>query len=73
MTSHAIERVKTAPLSFYDAMRVYVTGRLFIEVLQGNEDRLLSGIISDPSHVPVDSTPPPPAPHTLRDFQKNLM
>jgi len=65
MTSHAIERVKTAPLSFYDAMRLYVTGRLFIEVVQGNEDRLPSGIISDPPHVPIDSTPPPPALHTL--------
>ncbi|KAI5199484.1 hypothetical protein AUEXF2481DRAFT_142262 [Aureobasidium subglaciale EXF-2481] len=73
MTSHANERVKTAPLSFYDAMRVYMTGRQFIEVLQGNEDRLLSGIIPDPPHVPVDSAPPPPAPHTPRDFQKNLM
>jgi hypothetical protein len=72
MTSHANERVKTAPLSFYDAMRVYMTGRQFIEVLQGNEDRLLSGIIPDPPHVPLDSAPPPPAPHTPRDFQKNL-
>lgn len=73
MTTHANERVKTAPLSFYDAMRVYMTGRQFIEVLQGNEDRLLSGIIPDPPHVPVDSAPPPPAPHTPRDFQKNLI
>jgi hypothetical protein len=72
MTAHANERVKTAPLSFYDAMRVYMTGRQFIEVLQGNEDRLLSGIIPDPPLVPVDSAPPPPAPHTRRDFQKNL-
>ncbi|KAH0264633.1 hypothetical protein KCU91_g11944, partial [Aureobasidium melanogenum] len=72
MTSHANERVKTAPLSFYDAMRVYMTGRQFIEVLQGNEDRLLSGIIPDPPFVPVDSAPPPPAPQTPKDFQKNL-
>jgi hypothetical protein len=49
-----------------------MTGRQFIEVLQGNEDRLLSGIIPDPPHVPLDSAPPPPAPHTPRDFQKNL-
>lgn len=73
MTSHANERVKTAPLSFFDAMRVYMTGRQFLEVLQGNEDRLLSGIIPDPPHVPVDSAPPPTAPHTPRDFQKNLV
>jgi hypothetical protein len=73
MTTHANERVKTAPLSFYDAMRVYMTGRQFIEVLQGNEDRLLSGIIPEPPHVPIDSCPPPQAPHTPRDFQKNLM
>lgn len=50
----------TAPLTFYDAMRVYMTGRQFIDVLSHSIDMLLSGAV--PSHPEVKpSAPPPPA------------
>ena len=36
----------TAPLTFYDAMRVYMTGRQFLDVLQHNTEMLLKGFVS---------------------------
>lgn len=68
---HVDNRVHTAPISFYDAMRVYMTGRQFIDVLQGNLDRLLSGITPELPHVPVDSAPPPAMPNTPKDAYTN--
>ncbi|KAI5369607.1 hypothetical protein Slin15195_G004820 [Septoria linicola] len=49
----------TSPLTFYDAMRVYMTGRQFLDVLQHNTDGLLAGHI--PAHPEVKpSTAAPP-------------
>ncbi|KAK8196756.1 hypothetical protein M8818_006923 [Zalaria obscura] len=59
------DRKYLAPLTFYDAMRVYMTGRQFIDVLWLNQDRLLSGVVPEPPHVPVDSEPPPRLPQPL--------
>lgn len=39
------------PLTFYDAMRAYMTGRQFVDVLSRNMDTLLS------PHLPVSPTP----------------
>ena len=52
----------TAPLTFYDAMRVYMTGRQFLDVLSTSADMLLSG--GNPPHPEVKPTtaPPPPMP-----------
>ncbi|KAK5716418.1 hypothetical protein LTR17_016391 [Elasticomyces elasticus] len=52
----------TAPMTFYDAMRVYMTGRQFLDVLQHSTDSLLNGFV--PNHPPVrpTSAPPPPMP-----------
>lgn len=72
MTTHVENRVHAAPISFYDAMRAYMTGRQFIEVLWHNQDRLLSGLIPELPHVPVDSAPPPAVPNTPKDVQANI-
>ncbi|TKA72063.1 hypothetical protein B0A55_06658 [Friedmanniomyces simplex] len=52
----------TAPMTFYDAMRVYMTGRQFLDVVRHNTESLLSGFV--PNHPPVrpSSAPPPPMP-----------
>jgi hypothetical protein len=52
----------TAPLTFYDAMRVYMTGRQFLEVLRLNTDMLLSGMIPPHPEVKPTTAPPPPMP-----------
>lgn len=52
----------TAPLTFYDAMRVYMTGRQFLDVLQQNLDGLLSGHIPPHPEVKPTAAPPPPMP-----------
>lgn len=52
----------TAPLTFYDAMRVYMTGRQFLDVLQHNLDGLLHGHIPPHPEVKPTSAPPPPMP-----------
>ena len=72
MKIHVDNRAHAAPISFYDAMRAYMTGRQFIEVLWHNQDRLLSGTIPEPPHVPLDSTPPPVMPPTSKDMQINI-
>ncbi|PPJ53388.1 hypothetical protein CBER1_01006 [Cercospora berteroae] len=49
----------TSPLTFYDAMRVYMTGRQFLDVLQHNIEGLLPGHV--PAHPEVKpSTAAPP-------------
>lgn len=73
MGQHVANRVHTAPISFYDAMRAYMTGRQFVEVLRHNQERLLSGVIPELPHVPVDSAPPPQIPNTPRDIQTNIV
>lgn len=52
----------SAPTTFYDAMRVYMTGRQFLDVLQQNTEGLLNGII--PTHPKVEKgrRPAPPLP-----------
>ncbi|KAK4977342.1 hypothetical protein LTR66_010775 [Elasticomyces elasticus] len=52
----------TAPVTFYDAMRVYMTGRQFLDVLWNNKERLLYGQASEPPQVHLDSPPPPSLP-----------
>jgi len=53
---------RASPVTFYDAMRVYMTGRQFLDVLNTSQERLLSGLIPDPPCVPADSLPSPPMP-----------
>lgn len=52
----------TAPLTFYDAMRVYMTGRQFLDVLQHNLDGLLNGTLPPHPEVKPTAAPPPPMP-----------
>ncbi|KAF2722612.1 hypothetical protein K431DRAFT_221842 [Polychaeton citri CBS 116435] len=53
----------SAPLTFYDAMRVYMTGRQFVDVLNTNLDMLLNGRLAAPpaskSGSPSAPIPPP--------------
>ena len=58
-----------APLTFYDAMRVYMTGRQFLDVLQHNTNMLLNGTVPPHPEVKPTAAPPPPMPvraHTAR-------
>ena len=52
----------TAPTTFYDAMRVYMTGRQFLDVLQQNLDGLLNGITPPRPEVRPSAAPPPSLP-----------
>ena len=52
----------TAPLTFYDAMRVYMTGRQFLDVLQHNTDMLLNGFVPPHPEVKPSAAVPPPLP-----------
>lgn len=52
----------TAPVTFYDAMRVYMTGRQFIDVLSHSIDLLLSGAVPPHPEVKPSSAPPPAVP-----------
>ena len=52
----------SAPLTFYDAMRVYMTGRQFLDVLQRNTELLLNGFIPPHPDVKPSAAPPPPMP-----------
>lgn len=52
----------TAPTTFYDAMRVYMTGRQFLDVLQQNTEGLLNGVIPPRPEVKALNRPPPPLP-----------
>ena len=52
----------TVPLTFYDAMRVYMTGRQFLDVLQHNTEMLLNGLIPPHPEVKPTTAPPPPMP-----------
>jgi hypothetical protein len=53
---------QAAPTTFYDAMRVYMTGRQFLDVLQSNTEGLLSGVIPPRPEVKSHGRPPPPLP-----------
>nr|OQO19552.1 hypothetical protein B0A51_13112 [Rachicladosporium sp. CCFEE 5018] len=55
----------TAPLSFYDAMRVYMTGRQFLDVLQQNLETLINGIVPARPEVRPSSAPPPAIPQVM--------
>jgi len=72
---------KSTPLTFYDALRVYITGRHFVDVLTKNFDRLLRPGVPTPSSFSSQSldaevdplTPsalsqPPPIPAPLSAF-----
>lgn len=52
----------SAPLSFYDAMRVYMTGRQFLDVLQHSTEPLLNGNIPPHPEVKPTAAPPPAMP-----------
>ena len=52
----------TAPLTFYDAMRVYMTGRQFLDVLQHSSDMLLNALIPPNPEVKPTAAAPPPVP-----------
>ncbi len=62
MTDLISDPAYTAPLTFYDAMRVYMTGRQFLDVLLHNTDMLLSGTIPPHPEVKPTTAPPPPVP-----------
>lgn len=60
---HVIEDPEyTAPLTFYDAMRVYTTGSRFLRVLHNATDALLSGSPSPHPEVRPSTAPPPQMP-----------
>lgn len=52
-----------APTTFYDAMRVYMTGRQFLDVLQHNLEGLLNGVVPPRPEVRPSAAPPPSLPH----------
>lgn len=49
------------PVSFYDAMRVYMTGRQFLDLLNHNMNHVLSGAHAEPPTISASGAPPPPA------------
>jgi hypothetical protein len=51
-----------SPLTFYDAMRVYMTGRQFLDLLQCNTEELLQGHVCPLPAVNKGTPPPPPVP-----------
>lgn len=51
-----------APTTFYDAMRVYMTGRQFLDVLQQNMEGLLNGVNPPRPEVKANTKPPPALP-----------
>ncbi|EMD00960.1 hypothetical protein BAUCODRAFT_190769 [Baudoinia panamericana UAMH 10762] len=63
----------TAPLTFYDAMRVYMTGRQFLDVLQNHTDVLLNGQVPPHPEVRPATAPPPPMPVVPLPPGDNLM
>nr|POE71409.1 positive regulator of purine utilization [Quercus suber] len=52
----------TPPLTFYDAMRVYMTGRQFLDVLIHSSEDLLAGGIPPHPEVSPSAAPPPSMP-----------
>ena len=47
----------TSPMTFYDAMRLYMTGRRFLDALQHSPEMLLSGLMPPPPGTPaLDAT-----------------
>ena len=71
MTRLISGRAHLAPVSFYDAMRVYMTGRQFLDVLNRSQDRLLGGVLPEPPVTAQGSYPPPPLPTSPADLQSN--
>lgn len=59
------DQTYSAPLTFYDAMRVYMTGRQYLDVLQQNADMLLSGQVPPHPEVKVTASAPPPMPNVV--------
>ena len=53
------DRGYTAPMTFYDAMRVYMTGRQFLDVLQQSSDTLLNGQLPPLPDVKPNTIRPP--------------
>lgn len=51
-----------SPLTFYDVMRVYMTGGQFLELLQLNTDEILEGHIPPAPENKQGASPPPPIP-----------
>jgi hypothetical protein len=52
----------SAPTTFYDAMRVYMTGRQFLDVLQQNTEGLLNGAMPPQPEVAKGKRPAPSLP-----------
>jgi len=70
--SKAISTTKDlVPVSFYDAMRVYMTGRQLLDLLHQNMDHVLSGIHVDPPATSATSPPPPAIPSPPMDPLSN--
>lgn len=63
---------RKVPMDFYDAMRVYMTGRQFLDVLANDQDRLLSGEVPDPPPISRTSAAPPPMAFAQTDSHTNL-
>ena len=53
-------RTHLPPVSFYDAMRVYMTGRQFLDVLSRSQEQLLAGIAPEPPPSGQNAITPPP-------------
>ena len=73
MTRVINDQNHVAPVTFYDAMRVYMTGRQFLDVLENNQDLLLSGPTPEPPYAGPESAPPPPLPARPVDAQSNTV
>ena len=56
------DQAYTAPLTFYDAMRIYMTGRQFLDVLLHSTEVILSGVVPQHPEVKLTASPPPPMP-----------
>ena len=59
------------PVSFYDAMRVYMTGRQLLDLLHQNMDHVLSGVHVDPPTTSANCPPPPAIPSPPMDPYSN--
>jgi len=62
----------SAPTTFYDAMRVYMTGRQFLDVLQQNTEGLLNGVAPPKPKIEKGQRPAPPLPQIHLPFGESV-
>lgn len=62
----------TSLINFYDAMRAYLIGRQFLDVMQRNADVLLAGITPEMPEAQGRHAPPPPIPKLILPPGENI-